>query len=106
MHKRTTLACLALTATLLVPLGACGARAQSVPESTASAPTELPKTTANTDPRKGWVVVQRRDKQDGVYIPEVTKKCDGTTLVYFSWLYTDGPGGIAVIANSPECAPQ
>ncbi|MFZ1317045.1 hypothetical protein IPF89_01490 [Candidatus Saccharibacteria bacterium] len=70
----------------LVVLTACGA------SSTAAADTQ-----PNMNPRTGWVVV-REDRQVGV-----SKVCDGSTLIYHAFAY-NGNGGLAVIANSPECS--
>lgn len=53
---------------------------------------------ANTDPRKDEVNLGQVNSE------HVTKKCDGTTLIYVSSNRTLGSGGIAVIQNSPECA--
>lgn len=49
--------------------------------------------TENRNPRIGSVEVWPDD--------DVTKRCDGTTLVY-ELLYTTGPA-IAVVPASPEC---
>lgn len=75
-----------MTAALVV-LAACGT----------SSTTAAAETPPNTNPKAGWVVV-RDDK--GI---TVSKVCDGTTLVYHAFAYS-GNGGLAVIANSPECS--
>lgn len=89
--KKKVLATLAILATLT----ACG--------SSNTAHAEEP---ANTDPRVGWVIVQPGNggMSSGADDMKVAKVCDGTTLVYTSSAYYKG--GIAVIPNSPECAPR
>jgi hypothetical protein len=48
----------------------------------------------NTSPEDGWVYVDN--------LAGLSKGCDGTTLVYH---YGGYQGGVAVVPNSPECAP-
>ncbi|HRC28028.1 MAG TPA: hypothetical protein PKV96_01455 [Candidatus Saccharimonas sp.] len=72
-----------MTAALVV-LTACGA----------SSTTAAAETPPNTNPKAGWVVV--RNNGGGALF----KVCDGSTLVYAF----NSNGGLAVIANSPECS--
>lgn len=73
------------------------------PKASPSAPA-TPSAPPNTDPRTGWVIVEKLQGE------EISKKCDGTTLVYknlgFQWAGRQTyplAGGVAVIADSPEC---
>jgi len=82
---RTRLTYTALTLAvlgLLVGAAACGASGDIATT-----------TTTNQNPRLGKMVVWAGD--------DVTKRCDGTTLVYELILST-GPS-IAVVPSSPEC---
>lgn len=65
---------------------------------------------ANTDPSKGWVVVQKGNSGDGdtsASYAEIAKKCDGSKLMYVATLrgqgFTSYSSSITVVANSSEC---
>ena len=88
------------SALLLVATAACATPAAST-QSDERPPTES-QPQANTDPRKGWVVVEKDRYWAGTYY-SLEKRCDGTTLIY---VLIDGKkGGPAVVPISPECQP-
>ncbi len=88
------------SALLLVATAACATPAAST-QSDERPPTES-QPQANTDPRKGKVVVLQYDTRENT--PQITKICDGTTLVYY--LGQGYRGGLSTIPSSPECKPS
>lgn len=88
------------SALLLVATSACATPAAST-QSDDQPPTKS-QPQANTDPRKGWVVVEK-DRYSAETYYSLEKRCDGTTLIYV--LIGSKKGGPAVVLNSPECQP-
>ena len=88
-----SLAVLLITSAVVVSLTGC-ASVLSDSQGGSSATNANPK--ATTDPRAGFVDVWTNESD--YYI---TKRCDGTTLVYQSAVH--GGYSIAVVPQSPEC---
>ena len=66
---------------------------------------ENTQTDSKGNPDLDWKLVDAgcgRDCEEGELLGEISKACDGTTLLYSYRLY-DKQGSITAIPNSPEC---
>ena len=90
---------IALVCALALATTACGTSSSSSADADPP-PASQPTPSSNTDPRKGWVMVEEGDINDNEK-PYIAKKCDGTTLLYWAAGYRKG--GISAVPNSPEC---
>ena len=104
LRKKAGKALGVLAAAALVVSGCAAPTSETKPAGTEQGQ-ENTQTDSKGNPDLDWKLVDAgcgRDCEEGELLGEISKACDGTTLLYSYRLY-DKQGSITAIPNSPEC---
>ena len=104
LRKKTGKA-LGVIAGIALAVSGCAAPTSETKPADAKQGQENTQTDSEGNPDLDWKLVDAgcgRDCEKGELLGEISKACDGTTLLYSYRLY-DKQGSITAIPNSPEC---
>jgi len=104
LRKKAGKALGVMAAAALVVSGCAAPTSETKPAGTEQGQ-ENTQTDSKGNPDLDWKLVDAgcgRDCEEGELLGEISKACDGTTLLYSYRLY-DKQGSITAIPNSPEC---
>ena len=104
LRKKTGKA-LGVIAGIALAVSGCAAPTSETKPADTKQGQENTQTDSEGNPDLDWTLVDagcEQDCEEGELLGEISKACDGTTLLYSYRLY-DKQGSITAIPNSPEC---